>query len=111
MIGLLDTALSLGARIVAEHTADSGVREADWVVVANEKSPLEEKLLTGRKQVDNLTLLPLLFVIISTNSIMLVDIVLMLFILIMGTAISLWTSWRGWTSWWASLMEPKRGKT
>ena len=108
---MLDTALSLGARIVAEHTADSGVREADWVVVANEKSPLEEKLLTGRKQVDNLTLLPLLFVIISTNSIMLVDIVLMLFILIMSTVISLWTSWRGWTSWWASLMEPKRGKT
>ena len=106
MIGLLDTALSLGARIVAEHTADSGVREADWVVVANEKSPLEEKLLAGRKQVDNLTLFPLIFGIISTN-----NIVLILFILIMRTVISLWTSWRGWTSWWASLMEQRRGKT
>ena len=97
---MLDTALSLGT----EHTADSGVSEADWVV-ANEKSSLEEKLLAGRKQVDNLTLFPLIFFIISTNSIMLVVIVLILFILIVIIVISLSTSW------WAFLMEQKRGKT
>ena len=52
VIGMLDTAISLGV----EHTADSESREADTTEpkerkVAKEKTLLEEKLLTGRKQV------------------------------------------------------------
>ena len=59
VIRMLDTAISLGA----EQAADSGSKEAassyttepkETSGVAKEKSPLEEKLLTGRKQVDSI---------------------------------------------------------
>ena len=53
MIQLLDTAISLGADSGSKESTCSSTREEKERKVAKEKSSLEEKLLAGRKQVDN----------------------------------------------------------